>query len=185
MTLVVWVDFSSPKIQLTGPHGLTLTEQTWADLTRLQSSFVWQNWMTLRLRDCRNPKTIKACLSKTSLSFIPHLSSDPLFCCLDSSRVYPRLCSAYVFLIYPLPPFAPPFSPVLGPLCHGNPLFPLCPITHAHAHEHRWSESVYFSGLNIYLTMTVFCWSAVWQIRSVSRDKNPNILADSLRLIKK
>lgn len=71
-----------------------------------------------------NPKTIKACLSKTSLSFIPQLSSDPLLCCLLLQSLSPALLG-YVFLIYPLlstptpPPTTSPLSLVLscpGPL---------------------------------------------------------------------
>lgn len=111
-----------------------------------------------------NPKTIKACLSQTSLSFIPQLSSDPLFCCLLLQSLSLALL-VYVFLNYPLllqPPLPPryPYScPVLGPLCHGNPLFPPRPIINAHTHEHRWNESVCFSSLSIYRTMKDLCQS--------------------------
>lgn len=102
-----------------------------------------------------NPNTIKACLSKTWLSFIPQLSSDPLLCCLLLQSLSAARLPC-VFLIYPLlykPPTTPykaPFlwsCPVLGPLCHGNPLFLLLPIINAHARDHRWSEWVYLSSL--------------------------------------
>ena len=112
-----------------------------------------------------NPKTIKACLSETSLSFIPHLSSDPL---LLVAQLFQSRSTAPLGCVFPnlslsssssssstssssssLSPTPTPFSPVLGPLCHGNPLFPLRPVTHAPTHEHRWSESVYLRSLII------------------------------------
>lgn len=110
-----------------------------------------------------NPNTIKACLSKTWLSFIPQLSSDPLLCCLLLQSLSAALLPC-VFLIYPLlykpptatePPSLPPDKapflcscPVLGPLCHGNPLFLLLPVINAHACDHRWSKWVYLGGLS-------------------------------------
>lgn len=164
---VTLVEFTSVNCS-----SLPLAEPTWADLTRLALSSVWQSSMKQAQKlekkkekssKVLNPKTIKACLSQTSLSFIPQLSSDPLFCCLLLQSLSLALL-VYVFLIYPLllqPPLPPPHypcsCPVRGPLCHGNPLFPPRPIINAHRHEHRWNESVCFSSLSIYRTVKDLC----------------------------
>lgn len=72
---------SKPQIQLTGPHSPPLTRQTGADLTRaLCDKVEWlsaQKLLRKKALKVLNPKTIKACLSKTSLSFIPHFPLIP------------------------------------------------------------------------------------------------------------
>lgn len=149
------------KKNVVNGSSLPLTELTWADLTGLPVSFVWQSSMKRAQKlwgrkkkgkerrwgwasKVLNPNTIKACLSKTWLSFIPQLSSDPLLCCLLLQSLSAARLPC-VFLIYPLlykPPATPhkaPFlwsCPVLGPLCHGKPLFLLLPIINARA----WSQ---------------------------------------------
>lgn len=130
-----------------------------------------------------NPKTIKACLSKTSLSFIPQLSSDPFFCCLLLQSLslalldymcYPNLSSA---LATPHP--LPLVLSCPGPLVSWKS-FVLFASYNKCTHTLTQMEWVYFSSLNIYLTVRVLT-------KKVSSDilEYPNILQDSLWLMKK
>lgn len=94
-----------------------------------------------------NPKTIKACPSKTLLSFILQLSPDPPLLSSPPPRSVlgsAPLCCSHLSPPPPSPPSTtsyPSSCPVRGPLCQGNPLFLPCSIIHAQTHEHRWSES--------------------------------------------
>lgn len=168
-----------PKIQLTGPHSLPLTEQTWADLCQTSTELFCNKvkWLwgseTAKKKSPLKCSTLKP-LKHVFLKLPCHLLL--IYPLIPSSVVLtpPESVGGSAGLRFPnlssAPPTPHPFSPVLGPLCHGNPLFPLRPTTHAHTHEHRWSESVCCSRHNIYLTMIAFCWRAVWQIKRVSGD---------------
>lgn len=122
--------------QITGSHSPSFTEQPWADWTRLPLSFLWQSEITLGCKEKKSPpkcstlKPLKHVFLKRPCHLFliyPLIPSSVVSTPPDSVRRSAGL--RFPNLSLPPPP-PPPFSPVLGPLCRGNPLFPLCPRTH-------------------------------------------------------